>query len=220
MKIAKQIFFSLITLDALIVITHLIWGHQNQLFHLDYENNLPTYYQSLKLIIFGVYFTFIGVTSRIKREVISFVVPLGAILCFIGIDELFQIHENVYKIFEIIPWLSPSVIVDGSLRAGYRSSLWILYYLPLIVGFVLWCGYWLRYFQSKLRSNISIVILSMLCLTTVLVAELIGTTGKLDNESYFFFITLEELSEMLLATTLILVGNKTLVFGLSNRLAR
>jgi len=177
---------------------------------LDFEQNLPTFYQSFKLIGFGALFVLLGMSKQVKLEIKSFILPLGLFLAFLGIDELFQVHENIYRIFEIFDWLHPSRIVEASMRLGYRSSLWILYYLPFIFLFVFWCGYWLRYFQSKMKSNFGIIGLSSLCFFAVLLAEILSSTGSYSDGIYFWLITLEEAAEMLLGSTLILVGCKTL----------
>src|SRR5690606_41754919 len=103
---------------------------------------------------------------------------LSLVLTFLGLDELLQIHENIYRIFELFDLFHPSKIVEASMKIGYRSSLWILYYLPLIFIFVFWSGYWLHYFQSKMRNNAWILILSSLCLFSVLLTEVLSSTGS------------------------------------------
>lgn len=206
----QQLFYAFIVVDIVIVLLHLLLGNSNVFFHLDFEQNLPTFYQSFKLIGFGALFVLLGMSKQVKLEIKSFILPLGLFLAFLGIDELFQVHENIYRIFEIFDWLHPSRIVEASMRLGYRSSLWILYYLPFIFLFVFWCGYWLRYFQSKMKSNFGIIGLSSLCFFAVLLAEILSSTGSYSDGIYFWLITLEETAEMLLGSTLILVGCKTL----------
>lgn len=195
----------------MVLFLHLTLGKNHSFFHLDFEQNLPTFYQSSKLIVFGLIFFSLGLNRKIKREVKSFVLPLSLFLTFLGLDELFQIHENIYRIFELFDWLHPSKIVDLSMKMGYRSSLWILYYLPMIVIFVFWSGYWLRYFQSKMKNNASILILSSSCLFIVLLTEILSSTGTYSENAYFWLVTLEEIAEMLLATALVLVGSKMIV---------
>lgn len=205
-----DIFLSLVALDVLVVALHLTLGRYNQFFHLDFEQNLPTVYQSTKLLLFGSGFFLLGFSKRIPWEAKSFIWPLSAFLIFLGLDELLQMHENIYRIFEFFPWLHPSKIVDASMKLGYRSSLWILYYLPFIFIFVFWRGYWLRYFQSHMRKNAWILVLSSLCLFLVLAAEILSSTGTYSETGYYWLVTLEETSEMLLASTLVLVGGKML----------
>lgn len=206
----KNIFYWLIGLDIFILLLHLLFGNHNHFFHLDFEQNLPTIYQSFKLIIFGIIFFVLGQKKSIKLDIKSFILPLSVVLLFLGFDELLQIHENVYRIFELFDLFHPSKIVEASMKMGYRSSLWILYYLPFIFIFVFWSGYWLRYFQSKMRSNAWILILSSLCLFSVLLTEVLSSTGSFTESTYFWLVTLEETSEMVLASTLILVGSKML----------
>lgn len=207
----KKLFIGLVVLDFTVLFLHLTFGKNYSFFHLDFEQNLPTLYQSFKLIVFGLIFFILGLNRKIKREVKSFILPLSLFLTFLGLDELFQVHENIYRIFELFDWFHPSKIVDLSMKMGYRSSLWILYYLPMIVIFVFWSGYWLRHFQSKMKNNASILILSSSCLFIVLLTEILSSTGTYSENAYFWLVTLEEIAEMLLATTLVLVGNKMVV---------
>ncbi len=206
----KTLFFWLIGIDTSILVLHLLLGHLSQFFHLDFEQNLPTVYQSFKLIIFGIIFFTVGLKKSIKQENKRFILPLSLVLVFLGLDELLQIHENIYRIFELFDLFHPSKIVELSIRMGYRSSLWILYYLPFIFIFVFWSGYWLRYFQSKMKTNTWILFLSSLCLFIILLTEIFSSTGSFPETTYFWLVTVEETAEMLLASTLILVGSKML----------
>lgn len=206
----KRLLLLLVCFDLSILLLHLLLGKYNHFFHLDFERNLPTYYQSFKLIGFGSMFFLLGLTKSIKWSIKSFILPLALFMTFLGLDELLQIHENIYRIFELFDTFHPSKIVEASMKMGYRSSLWILYYLPLIFIFVFWSGYWLRYFQSKMKNNVWILILSSLSLFAVLLAEVLSSTGSFSENTYYWLVTLEETAEMLLASTLILVGSKML----------
>lgn len=200
----------LLVIDLIMLVLHLLFGSQHTFFHLDFEQNLPTTYQSLKLIIFGVLFFVASLSYKVHRHTRLFLLPLSLFLTVLGLDELFQIHENIYRIFELIDWFHPSKIVDASMKLGYRSSLWILYYLPAIALFVFWCGYWLNSFQSKMRSHFWMIAVSSLSIFTILLTEILSSTGSYSNEVYFWLVTVEEAAEMLLASTLILVGSKML----------
>lgn len=210
LKKNKTIFYYLISLDLFLLVLHLFFGSYNYFFHLDFEQNLPTVYQSFKLIVFGIIFFVLGLKKSIKWDIKNFILPLSLVLIFLGCDELLQIHENIYRIFELFDLFHPSKIVEASIKMGYRSSLWILYYLPFIFIFVFWSGYWLQYFQSKMRSNAWLLIISSLSLFCVLLAEVLSSTGSFTENTYFWLITLEETAEMLLASTLVLAGSKIL----------
>lgn len=199
---------TLLFFDLVVLLLHLLMGERSTFFHLDFEQNLPTIYQSAKLIIFGLVFFVLSLNKKIKKGIKGFILPLSLCLIFLGLDELLQIHENIYRIFELFDWLHPNKIVAASMKLGYRSSLWILYYLPLIFLFVFWSGYWLRYFESKMKNNAWILALSSLSLFVVLLTEVISSTGSYSVNTYYWLVTLEEISEMILASTLILVGSK------------
>ncbi len=103
------------------------------------------------------------------------------------------------------------------MKLGYRSSLWILYYLPFIFLFVFWSGYWLRYFQDRIKSNFWIILVSSFSLLTILVMEVMSSTGTYSDNTYFIMVTIEESAEMLLGSTLVLVGLKVLDRAISQK---
>lgn len=207
---SKTLFHWLISLDLLVLALHLLFGNQNNFFHLDFEQNIPTIYQSFKLIIFGFIFFILGLKKSLKLKLKGFILPLALVLTFLGLDELLQIHENIYRVFELFEFLHPSRIVEASMKMGYRSSLWILYYLPFIFIFVFWSGYWLRYFQAKMKNGMWMLMFSSLCLFAVLLAEVLSSTGTFADSTYFWLVTLEETAEMFLASSLILIGSRML----------
>jgi hypothetical protein len=125
-------------------------------------------------------------------------------------DELLQIHENIYRIFEWLDIFHPSKIVDASMKMGYRSSLWILYYLPVFFAFFLWLGYWLRFFQTEIKQNFHLLIISAGAIFTVLLAEVLSSTGNYSPHAYFWLTTVEEVAEMLFASSMIWIGMKVL----------
>ena len=206
----QRVFIALLSFDFAILLLHLSLGQRFSWFHLDFESNLPTYYQSLKLIVFGAAFIPLSFMLKIRLELKFFLVPLGLFLSLLGLDELLQIHENIYRLFELFDWLHPSKIVEASMKMGYRSSLWILYYLPIIVLVVFWSGYWLAYFQSKVKGNFWIIGVSSLALFTILLMEILSSTGSFAPGVYTLLVTVEEVAEMVLGSTLVLVGLKVL----------
>lgn len=204
----KLVFYLLLAVDVLILVLHLRFANSSVWFHLDYEYNLPTYYQSAKLILFGLFFLALNLVINIPQKMKYFVIPLGIVMIFLGFDELLQIHENSYRLFRQVPWLDPDQLIASSASLGYRSSLWLLYYIPLIGLFVAWCLYWMRYFKEKHRHHFWIVLAAAVLLGLILVAEVLGSTGDYTYQEYFWLVTIEETSEMLLATVLVLGGLK------------
>lgn len=209
-KHSKRFFYLLVAFDLIVLLMHLSFGAENHFFHVDFEQNLPTVYQSLKLIFSGVLFFIVAWHKKIPWNMKSFLLPLATFLLFLGLDELFQIHENMYRVFEYIDIFHPSKLVEVSTKLGYRSSLWILYYLPIIFIFVFWSGYWLRYLQSHMKGMAPILLFSCTCLFVLLLAEVLSSTGTFTESTYFWLVSLEESAEMLLATSLFLLGSTML----------
>jgi hypothetical protein len=205
-----QVFLLLLALDGLMLLLHLLFARYSGFFHVDHEQNLPTMYQSLKLIFFGGYFLWLNAKRNIVPVMRNFTIPLSLALIGLGLDELFQIHENIYRVYELVDWLHPSRVVEVSWHMGYRSSLWILYYLPFMFLFVMWCGYWLRYFQTSMKSNYWVIVISVISLFGVILAEIVSSAGRYTEEIYYWLVTVEEVLEMLFASTMILIGLKAI----------
>lgn len=212
----QKIFYLLLLVDLLIITLHLLFGRQQSFFNLDHERNLPATYQSFKLIIFGLYFLLNSKRANFSKKIKSFVLPISVFFVALGFDELLEIHENIYRIFEFIPWLSPEVVVDVSLEVGYRSSLWIIYYLPIIFLYFFWSGYWFHYFQTKIKNNAWAIASSSLLLLIIMITELLGSSGIYSEDIYFQLITIEEIAEMLFAT--ILIGSSLQLFSSNKKL--
>lgn len=206
----RKLLTVLLTLDVVVILLHLLFGSTNSFFHVDFEQNFPTGYQSLKLMAFGLLFLVLTLTKKVEKKFVTFIFPLSLLLFIVGLDELLQIHENIYKIFEQFDVFHPSKIVTLSMNLGYRSSLWLLYYLPVIFVFIFWCGYWLHYFQSKMKRVFLLSAISSFCFFMVLLAEILSSTGSYTAEQYFWLVTIEEVSEMIFASTLITVGMKVI----------
>jgi hypothetical protein len=205
-----HLFYGLLALDGLIVLLHLMFGPSSNFFHLDMERNLPTYYQSFKLFAIGLLLFWGNLKLKLSTEMKVFTLTLALALTALGLDEMLEIHENIYRVYQYIPGLSPEQVVTASLDMGYRSSLWLIYYIPVFFIFTLWCGYWLRYFQTSFKSNFWLIIISATSLFGVLVAEIIGSSGLLSPGAYFWIVTFEEAAELTFATSFALVGIKAL----------
>ena len=210
LKKYKQTFLHLLLADTFILLLHLIFAKHSTLFHLDFEMNVPTIYQSGKLIIFSCFLLHQLVQKHIPKNVLGFFIPLALFMFALGMDELLQIHENIYRIFEWLDIFHPSKIVDASMKMGYRSSLWILYYLPVFFAFFLWLGYWLRFFQTEIKQNFHLLTISAGAIFTVLLAEVLSSTGSYSSHAYFWLTTVEEMAEMLFASSMIWIGMKVL----------
>lgn len=212
----QLVFYILLFLDLLIIALHLLFGKAQSFFNLDHERNLPAIYQSFKLIIFGLYFLLNSKKANFSKKIKGFVFPISLFFIALGFDELLEIHENVYRIFEFIPWLRSEIVVDVSLEVGYRSSLWIIYYLPIIFLYFFWSGYWFHYFQTKVKNNAWVIASTSLLLLIIMITELLGSSGIYSEHIYFQLITIEEIAEMLFAT--MLIGSTLQLFSSNKKL--
>jgi hypothetical protein len=194
----------LLCLDAVILLLHLLLGSQSEFFHLDFEQNLPTYYQGFKLVFIGVLGALMLVFRKPKKLQLpwSFLAGISVLLVAVGLDEMFQVHENIYRLFENTPWLHPSNVVSFSESLGFRSSLWLLYYSPALLLVTLWMGYWLRELQLKKLSEYRILLASIVCFFLVICMEVLSSTGEFWDWQYQVLVFIEEGSEILGGTFL------------------
>lgn len=212
----KRVLIFLLSLDIILTILHVLFGRQNLFFHLDIEHNLPTYYQGFKLIIFGIIFLIWYFKQQSKEKMTLFALPLSLGMILIGIDEVAEIHENIYRLFEYVPFLHPERVIDATLDAGYRSSIWIIYYLPIIFAALIWLGYFLRHFQEKSTQVLKLLILSCFLVFIVFLMEILSSSGMYGDETYFWMITVEETAEAIFGTVLVVIGFLTLGKNIEN----
>lgn len=193
-----------LSLDTVVLLLHLLLGSSYLFFHLDHEQNFPTYYQGLKLIFVGVYGLLLLATRQGKGTQLPWplLASIAAVLPLIGLDEMFQIHENIYRLFENTPWLHPSNVVSFSQSFGFRSSLWLLYYSPLLLAGMLWFGYWLRALQQLSYTSFRTLLTALFCFFIVILMEVLSSTGEFWGWQYQLLVFVEEASEILGGTYL------------------
>lgn len=194
----KQTFLYLLFFDVVIVLLHLFLGNVSTFFHLDFEHNLPTVYQALKLLTagyligFGVLEVYEKFTAR-QRLLVS---PLAGLFIFLGIDELGLLHEQLdHYIREVFPEFADFVLWQAQ-QVGYFSSTWMVYYLPLILVFAGYGLYLLWYlFQNKSRLILHLLVFASLLLMT-LCFEFIANQNQVSHDRYFLYSLMEETAEL------------------------
>lgn len=67
------------------------------------------------------------------------------------------------------------------------------------------------FLSSNYEKNTWILIVSSISLFTVLLTEILSSTGSFSENAYYWLVTIEEMAEMLLASTLILIGSKMII---------
>ncbi len=188
---ASKLLLSLFVLDGLVILLHLLYGHSNIFFHLDYEMNLPTLYQGIKLIITGLIMLRLVVARRF-----SFYVPLSLILIYLGIDEIFVLHESYeMMIYATLPELWQSIEVFAEV-IHYNSSRWVLYLLPVIVAVFVYISYISAYTKKRLPQQFPFFMVGFFLFALVIIFEILNSAPGLTWREHQVLIAFEEAAEM------------------------
>ena len=193
-----RVIWWLFLVDAGLVLVHVLLHQANDWFSLDQEANLPTLYQSLKYYTFG-YLAFFNVWLISFYKLLPSVYrffwgSLGALLIFLGLDELGRIHETLR---DFIPQSFPFVAVWVARVAEYlhyTGSDWVIYFVPFILGFLIAAVFWVRFAYRHYRGRLPLLLTSFALMLIVPVWEYIGSGGV--GSWYPFFGVSEEYFEM------------------------
>lgn len=204
MKNKYKIILLVVIFDLIILGLHLMFGHVSSFFDLDFEHNLPTIYQSAKLLVVGSLAFMVGwqlwVLGRIKRADLLFYGFFAAGFVFLGLDELGQIHEHVdFFVREMRPEYADAQL-ELAESLGYYSSTWMLYYTPIFVAAAVWFVYAWRYLGRYLPNQRLSFGLMTGFFVMVIIFEFVSNQGHIDPFLYWIYITIEETAEMLGAT--------------------
>lgn len=177
----QNIIVGLFGIDILFIVMHFLID--SPIFNLDIEFNLPTSYQSLKLLITGIAAMLIGFRlwangSPSRKLIYWFVFAAGFI--FLAADEFFQIHENL----------------AFNLKTNFAS--WVIPYLPIVLFGLYFGAKMLNYLrQITDKHTRAIFIAGIVCFVFVPVLEVIGTWNwRLDTDLYQVIVAIEEGMEM------------------------
>ena len=215
-KHKKIIFTVFLVLDLLIFLLHFIYANKYNFFDLDMEQNLPTFYQSFKLLfesmlLFSIYLL-ISVDKKCSRGVKSFWLILVFIFSYLCIDEAAQIHENI---FPTIKSLFPSVIDypligSFSLLQGFHKLNWLVIYIPIIFIIIVLIVYFsIKIFKYYVREFI-FFITGLLAMIIVPILEYIEIKFKSNGTLYQYIMTSEELLEMIGVSLIVLFSLEVL----------
>ena len=189
----------LLFFDGLILLLHLTLGSVSTFFHLDFEHNVPTVYQAVKLLSAG-YLLLFGILE-LKEKFLDaaerwLLYPLAALFIFLGLDEIGVLHENVdHYVREVFPAVADSMLVQAE-QVGYFSSTWILYCLSLIILMGLYGLYALR-FVIRFRPKLLVLLIAFGgLLASTLVFEFLANQNHVDAGRYQLLAIFEESSEL------------------------
>lgn len=175
---------------------------------MDQEGNLPTFYQAVKLLVFGIYLLY---KSYKKKYNSWFLWIASIILIYISVDEFLMIHEDFPEYANnIIPRTAYNIKI-WSENFGYNGAIWVIYAIILILSSTPFLLYELIYLIRNYKYNklsSFMIFLGTILFLSVLVIEGYATTGKLSREEYNLMVVFEESFE--------LVGASFLVFAFFN----
>ena len=187
----KKIILLVLIIDVLIILFHLAWGRQSVFFDLDSERNLPTVYSGIKLIAVGALGFFIYSLKSDKKSWLWFL--FGLMFVYAGFDEMLELHERTANY--IAGW--------GLAELGWYSNpvfYWTLIFFPLIIGFLIFLVYFIKYFLSQTPVIRNFFIAGGLFFVAVIFLEVAGGFLTHRPDVYFVMVTLEESFEIFSVT--------------------
>ena len=185
----KKLIKYFIALDIAIIVLHLTFGWNYGFANLDFEYNLPTFYQGLKALWIGWV-----LLKTLKFRFIGFV-TIG-----MALDEMFVIHENTETYFRnLMPNVTENILFWVQ-SLGYQSSTWPVLLSPL---FLVIAVFSFRIFLKVNKKEKQILLLTVFLFGIALLAEVMGTTGKVLPNTHHLLVAVEEAAEIFGVTNLL-----------------
>lgn len=194
-----KLLIGLLLFDFLVIGLHVWLSSWTTFFHLDYENNFPTVYQSFKLFTGGYLVLFMtiqfwNVLTKFQKWLL---VPLSALYIFIGLDELGQLHENTDAfVREVSPEFADGLLAFAQ-SIGYVSSTWMLYYIPFFILIGIYGLFLMIYILKNQRHHFITFLIGASIVSLVLIFEFVSNQGQVDPQLYERYILIEESAEMI-----------------------
>ena len=188
----KKILVSILILDSVIVLLHILFGKVSDFYNLDKEYNLPSFYSALKLILIGVVsfvifsFTKKNLFRKKWQEIYSWV-AFGLLFIYLGFDEFFTIHEKT------IDYLKPSLLMNLD---WFSNSVfyWVPLFLPFIILALILFYYFIKIILIRFHLARNFFIVGASFFALVILSEFVG--GFMEGTIGYFIMTLEESFEI------------------------
>lgn len=213
LKKGANILILFLLLDILMIILHLIFPDKS-FFNLDFESNLPTIYQGSKLVFISLLAIVILVLEYLRGKSIKkgwFWIFWSAMMFFIGIDEVAQIHENI-SIYMKELFGAAETYETTLIEMGYSSTPWLKYYISLFVIATALVVLAFKNLLKKYPKSMWLLVVGWLLFLGVPVVEYINTLPHIMfQEGYEALMIFEEALEMLGATFLLAFTYEVLI---------
>lgn len=228
-KRETKVLLSLLLFDVIMVVLHLlfgnkIFGNKTIFFNLDWEGNLPTMYQSFKIvfsgaILFCIWLIYKFVIKVKNKKILSFWFGTSILLITMGFDEGAELHESIPQYFrDLLPRFSKWY--EEIFRSiDFESSRWIIYvlivFLPPVTAWLIYVfPTILKRYKKRLLPLIWGVIIFF---TGAFVLEFVGTIDDVWRSHWYETIMFaEEFLEMVGGSLFVYFGLKELFFLLDN----
>jgi len=193
-RILLIVFFILLVMDIVVIVASYLTGYKSMyglvpLFIFDYENNIPTYFATLNLLLSsGLLYLIYRSYQDNSRAGSKYWLSLAVIFFVLSIDEGASLHELLIR--PLREWFD--------ITEGIFYATWVIPGIIICLIFVL---FFLKfYLRFPLRYKILFGISAVLFISGVIVLEIIdslfwGESGN--NLTYFFLTTVEESLDML-----------------------
>ena len=191
---------SLIVLDIIFIILYFWFADQTSLLNLDIERNIPTAYQSVKLVVTGALIAgLITLSFASKTRFRSYLlIPYCAIFIYLGIDEIGAIHESFEGVANRIGGDTVTQYREFYISSGYHAAQWLLYYTPIIVIAVAYLIYLVGYFREKKIKYLFLMAMGIALFSLVPVVEYYDSSSReTSGQANRSIVATEEFFEML-----------------------
>lgn len=167
------IYFFLIV-DFVLIVLSSVYAKNIDFFNLASENNLPTFYQSIKTLVVGC---LLIIKSR-KFKYNAWIIITGLIVFYFGLDDWFQFHERI-----------ASYIAFDAFWEGRFS--WTIIYLPFLA--LIFLIFWRLRYKIKLNR---MAIVGVVFLSLGFCMEFIEAFNH-ESKYIFYQVSIEEGLEMI-----------------------
>jgi hypothetical protein len=159
-------------------------------FNLGYENNIPTLYATLSLFLSSLLLLIIGLKNNNKKIKSFQWVGLSIVFLFLGMDEMFQIHEKF------------NGIVGGKIETtGFLYYGWVIPYFILTFIFLIIYLKFLMALEPRIRKLFilsgAIFVVGAIGLEMIAANYMYSNNTDTTDINVFLFGTVEEVLEML-----------------------
>ncbi len=187
----KRLFWTLVTIDSLWIVLHLLLGSRLALFHLEGERTFPAFWSGWQLLAVG----YLGVAMLMllwqsERSERPLWMLWSGLFTYLGFDEISELHENITyyfnKAFKLI-----SVFEHPTFN-------WLLLLSPFILFALIFFVVFLRYWIKQRRRVGVWFAAGVVCFVAALSLELFGAMiYKLPIYRQWGIYIVEEFLEML-----------------------